>query len=145
MSNEEFEKVALDSTINMSLYDMNQQIISQLPFLTKEQLSQKAQEIDNKVVENQEVNKCYMLLCKDCSYYTLFVDTKIISHKDTFDYSLSIGEGVIDCLNYLSNNKIYAIDFLEELGNFEIWINYNDTATVVYLFPYDNGLITYGG
>ena len=83
--------------INMGLYDMNKQIITQLPELTD--LSEKCDLIHN--LHTKFNNNYYMLYGKEISYFTLY---KIIKPQ-------CFGNEVIDCLKNIGIIK--AIDFTE--------------------------------
>ena len=122
-------KIEMDSAgINMGLYDLNKQIISQLPELTD--LSDKEIVIGN--LHNKWNNNYYMLYGKEISYFTLF---KIIEPQ-------YFGKEVIDCLNYVG--AIKAIDATEALDAVEIWVETEDGPTCLYLFPYDSGIVQVG-
>lgn len=116
------------SGINMGLYDMNKQIISQLPVLTD--LENKKYTINS--LHEKFNNEFYMLYGKEISYFTLF---------RIFD-STYFGNEVIDCLNNVGDIK--AIDFTEAQDAIEIWIQDEDGPTCLYLFPYDSGLVQVG-
>ena len=116
------------SGINMGLYDMNKQIISQLPVLTD--LENKKYTINS--LHAKFNNEFYMLYGKEISYFTLF---------RIFD-STYLGNEVIDCLNNVGDIK--AIDFTEAQDAIEIWIQDEDGPTCLYLFPYDSGLVQVG-
>ena len=116
------------SNFNMELYDINKQIIAQLPTLTE--LKDKIDLIN--LIHTDYKNQYYMLYGKEISYFTLF---KIIN-PDPF------GADVIDCLNNLG--EIKAIDLTENKDALEIWVIYGDEPTCLYLFPYDVGLVRVG-
>lgn len=116
------------SGINMGLYDINKQIISQLPVLTD--LENKKYTINS--LHEKFNNEFYMLYGKEISYFTLF---------RIFD-STHFGNEVIDCLNNVGDIK--AIDFTEAQDAIEIWIQDEDGPTCLYLFPYDSGLVQVG-
>lgn len=117
-----------DSNIKIDLYDVNKQIIAQLPIL--ENLDEKVVLINN--LHNRFGNQYYMLYGKEISYFTLF---KII--RPTY-----LGNEVIGCLNYIG--KIKAIDFTEAQDAVEIWVEDDNGPTCLYLFPYDNGVVQVG-
>lgn len=122
-------KINMDSSgINVGLYDMNKQIIAQLPVLTDLE--------DRKHIINSLHNNCnnefYMLYGKEISYFTLFRMVK----SDYF------ADEVIACLNNIGDIK--AIDFTEAQDAVEIWVHSEDDPTCLYLFPYDSGLVTVG-
>lgn len=117
-----------NSGINMGLYDINKQIISQLPELTD--LEDKHYTING--LHAKFNNFYYMMYGKEISYFTLF---KIIEPQ-------YFGSEVIDCLKNVGIIK--AIDFTEAQDAIEIWIENEDGPTCLYLFPYDNGVVQVG-
>ena len=119
-----------NSGINMGLYEMNKQIISQLPKLTEAELFDKDLLINT--LHAKFNNEFYMLYGKEISYFTLF---------RIFD-SIRFGNEVIDCLNNVGDIK--AIDFTEPEDAIEIWVETEDGPTCLYLFPYDSGVVQVG-
>lgn len=118
-----------NSGLNLGLYDLNKQIIDQLPILSEKELS------DKKVVINQLHekfnNEYYMLYGKEMSYFTLF---KL--NKNTVQF----GNEVIDCLKNVGFIK--SIDMTETEDAIEIWVQPETIeSTCLYLFPYDSGLV----
>lgn len=117
------------SDINLSLYDMNKQIISQLPPLEDMDAACKAA---NNLYEKTK-NEFYMLYGKEISYFTLF----------RMDKPEWFFEELILCLH--SIGVIKAMDMTEDESAIEIWVVDDDNeATCLYLFPYDNGLVKVG-
>ena len=116
------------SGLEIGLYDMNKQIISQLPALTN--ILEKQKLINNFSVDTK--NTYYMLYGKEISYFTLF---KIKEYQ-------YFGAEVIDCLKYIGIIK--AIDLTEANDAIEIWIENEDGPTCLYLFPYDTGVVQVG-
>lgn len=116
----------------LSLYDLNKQIIAQLPNLTD-------QEIEEKKTILREFKKVreaqfYMLLNNEIRYYTLF------EINDAFLNTYPFEQEVVNCL--LSLGSIKAID-LNSDGVIEAWVDNVDAGIIVlYLFPYDEGVIT---
>lgn len=126
---EGWKPLKLDGGINMNAYDMNKQIISQLPTLTNKQLHKEETKILKYVNENN--NTYFMLLCKELNYYTVLVH----NHPEAkpIDY---IEKVCIECAQYLGDIK--AIDTTD--GGIEIWIMHENQAYVMYFFAYDNGV-----
>ena len=113
--------------MNMNIYDINKQIVSQLPTLSYEQIGKKLIEIRDFVKATD--NKFYMLLCNDINYYTLFMrDLKIAKE--------SIEEIVIECIQNLGDVK--AIDDVDDA--IEIWVENEHGCYAMYFFPYDRGV-----
>lgn len=118
--------------ITMSLYEINKQIIEQLSPLSKQQLS----DMEDSLTLWGKAS-LYMLYGKEISYFTL-LSVKDDSQKDFKTF----GEAIISLLHDLTDT-IYSIDVVDD-NSVEIWIKYEDKATVLYLFNYEGGLVTYG-
>lgn len=118
------------SDISMDLYDMNKQIIVQLPTLTDDELNEKKYSID--ALNGKYNNEYYMLYGKEISYFTLF---KIVEPQ-YFSYE------VIECLKNVGDIK--AIDLTEDKDAVEAWVMADGEATCLYLFPYDLGIVQVG-
>lgn len=121
---------APEVTTGMSLYDLNKQIISQLPNM--EDFEEAKQIITD--YHNNMSNKYYMLLFRELNYFTLFN----INPYDEIE--LVFEDEVIECLKNLGNIK--SITMCDSEGSVECWVTTADDNTVVgYLFGYDGGVI----
>lgn len=116
------------SGIEMGLYDMNKQIIDQLPVLEGQELADKM--IGIAALHDTFKNKYYMMYGKEISYFTVF---EIIEDR-------YFPDEVIDCLRYVGDIK--AIDAASDA--MEIWVQTEDGPTCLYLFPYDSGIVRVG-
>lgn len=114
--------------INMGLYDMNKQIISQMPYMEN---FDKAMDDIWTLYETYH-NKYFMLYGKEISYFTVF---KIIEPQ-------YLGEDVLDCC--LNVGPVKAMDLTEAGDAVEIWVEIEDGPTCLYLFPYDSGIVQVG-
>lgn len=118
------------TTVGMNMYDINKQIISQLPVLSDEAIEEKLLEIRKFVDETK--NKFYMLLCRDINYFTLFMlDLKLADE--------TIESVLLECVDNLGNIK--AIDQVD--GAIEIWVEnefFENGPYAMYFFPYDGGV-----
>lgn len=56
--------------IIMSLYELNKNIISQLPAITKEAMDTAIEAVNNYRMSTD--NKYYALICREYGYYTMF-------------------------------------------------------------------------
>lgn len=122
-----------NSGLNLGLYDLNKQIIAQLPMLSDEELSNKKTVINQ--LHEKFNNEYYMLYGKELSYFTLF------KLKDPSRF----GDEVIECLGYLDGD-VKCIDMTEPEDAIEIWVHEGTKdPTCLYLFPYDTGLVVVGG
>lgn len=125
---------ATESGLNLNLMELNRAIISQLDPFPENNVLQAKEIIDNwcKNINNHY----YMLYGKEISYFTVF----------TFlngDIAIgSLGAEVLDCLNNIG--PIYSIELTLENDAIEIWVKQDDLMTCLYLFPYDNGIVTIG-
>ena len=118
------------SNISMGLYDMNKQIIAQLPTLTTDDLLEKLPLVEE--LHNKYNNEYYMLYGKEISYFTLFK----LKQVESFPHE------AIDCLQNIG--PIKAIDLTEDKDAIEAWVMADDEATCLYLFPYDMGVVIVG-
>ncbi len=117
-----------ESGFELSLYDMNKQIIAQLPDLTD---WDRVEILLNEFYQVHH-NTYYMMYGKEISYFTVFKVCK--PHL--------FGSVVMDCIPNVGTVK--AIDLTEAKDAIEIWTIYNDEPTCLYLFPYDMGIVEVG-
>jgi hypothetical protein len=117
--------------LQLNLYDLNKQVISQLQDFTDEQLDELKTVITS--WRATRGGQKYLMYGKEISYFTLF------EPKD--DSTENFGEAVIACLKDFDSVKEY------EIGQdaIEVWIKTNEDVTVLYLFNYDAGVVTYNG
>jgi hypothetical protein len=115
--------------LKMNLYDLNCSIIDQLPSL--EDFTDA--EVTIEQYKTLTGNEYYMLYGKDISYFTLFR----IFPDGEFD---ALGQAVIECLSNVG--EIKSIDLTENKDAIEIWVKTNEQVTCLYLFAYDNGVVT---
>lgn len=118
-----------DSTLELSLYDVNKQIVTQLPPIEKTARATIKETINSYVRDSS--NQFYMLLCKDLSYYTLF--HRAVSHTEPLSEVLFI------CLDNIGVVK--AIEPTADNNAIEIWITIDDESYVMYFFAYDVGVV----
>ena len=136
----QWEPVKFDganSNVQMSLYDMNKQIIKQLGDLSDEQI-EAVLDIFEEYYSNT-IQQYYLLYGKEMSYFTLF-------HYDEFaegSYGC-LGELVIECLTNIG--PIYSISLTEAKDAIEIWVmpEGKEEVTCLYLFGYDSGVVEFG-
>ena len=125
------EETKARGNLEMNMYEMNKQFISQLANLSDEDLENSRELIRNYFKE--QANEYYMLLCKDISYYTLF------HINDKFTEPTAADE-VIECVKCIGTVK--AIDLTEGESAIEIWVQEDSKdPMVMYLFTYDTGVI----
>lgn len=117
------------SVAEMSLYDLNKQIISQIPDI--EDFTEAYEIIDQ--YHKDMNNKYYMLLIKDLNYYTIF---SIGEDKSAPHFS----ENVVLCLK--DWGPVKSISMSEDNSAVECWINKSNSEIMVgYLFAYDGGVL----
>ena len=120
------------SNVQMTMYEINKQIMAQLPAHNEEDLKKDADVIN----EFYDIDKSefYMLLCKEQSYYT------ILRRKDasgrlgsiTTDLLIEIGHSILSVEN-VDNAEI------------EIWSkDSNDEVWCLHLFNYEAGVVDFG-
>lgn len=126
---DKIEETKVNGNFAMSLYDLNKQIVMQQADLD-EAGRQTAIALINNYVKS---DKFFMLLGKEIGYYTVFMREPIAITNET------IGEAVIDCLNSIGTIK--SIDKLENNDAIEIWVVKENEPTVLYFFPYNEGVI----
>ena len=118
-----------NGSINLSLYDLNKQIISQLPEMDDEKI-QKAKETITEYVGSR---KYFMLLGRELNYYTLFSRTPSTELP-------TIADEVIDCLRYVGTPK--GVDLTEDGSAIEMWItNEEGESFLLMFFDYTEGVI----
>lgn len=130
----EWKLVDGDVNFGMTLYDLNKQIISQMPVLENEAKLEARGTINTFITEG-EPYEYYMLLCRDMNYYTIFVI------EEETDISLSAAADEIwGCADYLGDVKSVT----DNGGAIEFWVQPREEDSepvVMYLFPYDAGVI----
>ena len=117
--------------LKMSLYELNRSIMEQLPPLADYDT---AIDTINAFKDNAD-NTFYMLYGKDISYFTIF---KMQTAHEFSDCD-SLGDAVFECLENVGTVK--AVDKTED-GAIEIWMDVKGEIVCLYLFPYDNGIVT---
>ena len=124
------EETKASGNLQMNLYDLNKQIISQMPALDEDGIDLALMTVAA-YIKNTE-NKYYMLLCKDVNYYTLFNISTTITEPYACEEVLACAcdWGVLKSVEVNDNDAV------------EIWVqDEQGEAMVMYLFPYDMGVI----
>ena len=120
------EDIKVNGGMNLSLYEMNKQVISQLPEIEDIAVLTPIRKYKNKD------GKYFMLLCRDLNYYTLFVID--------LESDVRIEQEVLECLKELGTIK--SVEEFEDKNLVEIWVQPEDSDPVVmYFFNYDRGVI----
>lgn len=120
--------------ITMSLYEMNRQLINQLPDYNEEAWGG-AEEILKEYLE-KHTHSYYMMYGRELNYFTVF-------HKEDGAEFANLFGAVKACLD--SVGGVRSFDFDGEAA-IEIWVKPEvaSTVTCLYLFPYDDGVVTFG-
>lgn len=120
-----------ESDIQLSLYEVNKQIIAQLPTLSGVQLDEAKLTLSHYVNGLDHNDDYYMLLCYDLRYFTMFArDQK---------YEENIVDAIMDCLSYVGEVK--SVEESEDGQAIEIWIVSEGEAYVMYFFDYGRGVV----
>lgn len=119
--------------ITMSLYEMNRQLINQLPDYNEEAWGG-AEEILKEYLEKHP-NSYYMMYGRELNYFTVF-------HKEEGAEFANLFGAIKTCLD--SVGGVRSFDFDGEAA-IEIWVKPEvaSTVTCLYLFPYDDGVVTF--
>lgn len=126
-----WEEIKTNGNLSLSAYEINKQVISQLPPLSAEELAEKKILIRDFMINTQ--NKYFMLLCRDINYYTLF-------HLDVYENTDERLEDILfaECAMFIGDIK--AVDPTDD-GAIEIWVTNETDTYAMYFFPYDAGVI----
>ena len=125
------ELIPMKGDLNLSLYDMNKQIISQLPTYSPEQLEEAKDTIVGYVSDRQHKDEYYMLLCHDLKYFTIFV-----RHTNPKE---NIEDALLDCIHNVG--EIKSIERSADEQALEIWVTVDGEAYVMYFFDYGRGIV----
>ena len=138
--NKEFQPINGTGNVTMSIYEINQQIYSQLKKLTDEEIKEKV-DLLNTFYKNRKENKYFAMLSWELHYFTVFVQSYFMIDFNTEE---QFGDAVIDCLSYVGDIK--SIELNQDNNDIEIWVTTpNEQTECIHLFPYDNGVVPFGG
>ena len=121
--------------LQINLYELNKQIVSQLPAFEDSQW-----EGAKKVFEDWSkfrYNEYFMLYGREISYFTIF---KRVSNNGEFK---NLFEALKACLEHIGT--VHGCDIVNDNSALEIWVNTNGEMTCLYLFEYDEGVVTFNG
>ena len=106
------------SSIGMNMYDINKQIVAQLPAISEADMITVKREIIRKYAD-----------------YTIFrIDLKLAD--ETLD------DVLIECAANIGTIK--SVGFTEDEQALELWMTNEEDTYVAYFFPYDQGVIVCG-
>ena len=123
---------AAESNIKMTMYDINKQIMAQVP-----ELNQKEKNDAHKIINDFAAltkQRHYMMLCFEERYFTIFEQAKL------YDFG-SLGAAVFACIGNIGQIKSVSYNDSQAV---EIWITTTNGETNCYLlFGYDEGMVYY--
>ena len=132
------------SGLNMNLYELNKSVVSQLPVFNEDAWNG-SEKVFNDWFSTQLMReprpRYFMLYGRDVSYFTVF---RRVSGKADVK---SLFAGLKEILTALGD--VYAIDPTADGSAIEIWVRYIDEEqeidemTCLYLFNYDEGVVTF--
>ena len=119
--------------IQMSLYDMNKQLIAQMPPM--EDIDKQKEILANFYMSFAD--RHFMLLCRDINYFTLFEwDPDIEGEVGKFENL------VLECIHDIG--VIHDMQYVNDNTAIEIWVmTPAEEMVCMYLFPYDAGVVYY--
>ena len=117
--------------IEMTLYDMNKQVISQQPVMTRFDMNNQRSTFAKGLYDNPATY--YMLLCHELNYYTLFH-----RNRETVDRFI---DWVYLIMEELGDVKDISVDTNGAIALWANWEKNPDYLGCFYLFPYDKGVI----
>ena len=121
--------------LQINLYELNKQIVSQLPAFEDSQWDGA-----EKVFEDWlkiRSTEYFMLYGREISYFTIF---KRVSKNGEFK---NLFEALKACLEHIGT--VHGFDVVNNNSALEIWVNTNGEMTCLYLFEYDEGVVTFNG
>lgn len=118
---------------HISLYELNRQIIEQLPAFEETQWAGAESVFSD--WEDATNHKYYMLYGREVNYFTLF---KKVTKSGEFN---SLFDAIKECLNNIGD--VHSFDITEDKMAIEIWVKHEDIMTCFYLFNYDDGVVTF--
>ena len=121
--------------LQINLYELNKQIVSQLPAFEDSQWDGA-----EKVFEDWlkiRSTEYFMLYGREISYFTIF---KRVSKNGEFK---NLFEALKACLEHIGT--VHGFDVVNDNSALEIWVDTNGEMTCLYLFEYDEGVVTFNG
>lgn len=118
--------------VQMSLYDMNKQLIAQLPPM--EDIDKQKEILANFYMGFADNH--FMLLCRELNYFTLFEWDPDREEVDKFENL------VLECVHDIG--IIHDMQYVNNDTAVEIWVmTPAEEMVCMYLFPYDAGVVYY--
>jgi hypothetical protein len=122
-----------DELFKMSLYEMNQMILGEMPELTGDKVAEAQKVISDYVTSKDHADDYYMLLCHELKYFTIF------THDEDNELEV-IEDAIFDCLKYVGTVK--SVELTADKNAIEIWVTTPENDTfVMYFFDYGRGIV----
>lgn len=134
------EEAMIDESgkLGMSLYDVNKNFMADQPALSQDELTASLKVIEDYAFDTYKNSTYFMLLCKELSYYTVFV-------RDSKSSTNILTNEVLNCLQWIAKD-ILSIELNTTNNTPEIWIRTpEEEIACMYFFNYDDGVIDFGG
>ena len=136
-----YKKTKMNGNVSMSLYEINQSLMNQSPVFTEEQRGELQDKL-NSFVQKHSDSKYFMMLCREINYYTIFTP----GSDPDFE---SFGNAIITLADEWNTEIVAGDDFDDR---FEVWLRgaglveeeEEAQAHCFLIFPYDQGVVTYG-
>jgi hypothetical protein len=137
-----YKKTKVQGDVSMSLYEINQTLMNQVTPLNEDQKRELANQL-NSFAQKHPDNNYFMMLCREVNYYTILTPA-----TNNPDFS-SFGNAIITLAKEW-NMEIAAGDDFDD--RFELWLRKSGfeegseevQAHCYLIFPYDEGVVTYG-
>ena len=129
----QWEMIKGESSLGVTMYDLNKQLISQLPVLDKDAIITARKEAQRFI--NDTNNYYYMLLAREMNYYTIFHIPSIPSEP-----ICPIIDELWGCVEYMGEIKAADVNN----GAIEFWVQSQEEGSepiFMMFFPYDAGVI----
>ena len=132
LKNKNQKKDESEPVAQVSLYQLNQDIMSNQPALSGDGVRKGQLEFFDWISKQPDNSKFYMLLCHELNYYTVFHINDTATKEDFWNE-------LYDIAKELGTLKAMEIDS----GCFSIWVDWpqDNISHLFYLFPYDRGVV----
>lgn len=124
------QEIDKTSNVDVSLYDINKQIISQMPEITKEEAI--------KILDDYQwmhaSTSYFGFMSFEKHYFTIFHRTE--NKQDTMFAAIAL-----DCIQNIGHLKTLNI----ENETLEVWLDIGNEIYQYLIFPYDEGIVNFHG
>ena len=120
--------------LGMSQYEVNKNLVRQLPDFTAEDF-EAAKVIIKDFLPANESEDYFMLLGREINYYTVFHRSNLFD-----DTKYSLVDELLACLR-LGFDSVRDLHLTADKGALEIWVINQDEPAILYFFNYDGGVI----